>query len=263
MPNTFLPDDIPQNTGDILADIAEEAGRLILPFWRAGVAVESKSDASPVTEADRAAEALILARLASVFERVPVVSEEHASLHGAPERIGRRFFLVDPLDGTKAFIRQDPNFTVNIALVQDGAPIVGAVVAPASAETWFTSSSGALKRSMGGSEAWSVGVRSAKRDPLTLISHTMKPDALEKLKAEYGFTRTQAIDSSIKLCRIAEGAADLYPRHGPTMEWDIAAAQAVLEAAGGTVMTLDGAPLAYGKADAGFRNPAFVARGLP
>jgi 3'(2'), 5'-bisphosphate nucleotidase len=245
----------------MLADIAEEAGRRILPLWRADLRVESKADSSPVTEADRLAETLILERLAASFPEIPVVSEEYASAHGAPERIGARFFLVDPLDGTKAFIRQDPNFTVNIALVVDGAPVAGAVVAPASGESWFTVQGGAAKRRVGEALSAPVRVRPAGGDPLTLISHTMKPETLEALKAQYGFTRTLALDSSIKLCRIAEGEADLYPRHGPTMEWDIAAAQAVLEAAGGTVLTLDGAPLRYGKADQGFRNPGFVARG--
>jgi 3'(2'), 5'-bisphosphate nucleotidase len=247
--------------GHRLAEIAEEAGRLILPLWSAGVEVLRKADDSPVTEADRRAERLILDRLAADFPGTPVVSEEDASEFGTPDAIGPRFFLVDPLDGTKAFVRKDPNFTVNIALVEDGRPVAGAVVAPASGETWFTRASGAAKIATPGAEPQAIGPRAASADPLVLISHTMRPQDLAELKARYVFERTQAMDSSIKLCRIAEGAADLYPRHGPTMEWDIAAGHAVLQAAGGRLTGLDGEPFVYGKASEGFRNGWFVARG--
>jgi 3'(2'), 5'-bisphosphate nucleotidase len=247
--------------GQRLARIAEEAGRLILPLWSAGVEVSRKADDSPVTEADRRAERLILDRLQAVFPGAPVVSEEDASEFGTPDAIGPRFFLVDPLDGTKAFVRKDPNFTVNIALVEDGRPVAGAVVAPASGETWFTCAGGAAKLDAPGAEPRPIGVRAGGTDPLALISHTMKPQDLAELKARYGFERTQAMDSSIKLVRIAEGSADLYPRHGPTMEWDIAAGHAVLQAAGGRLTGLEGEPFVYGKANEGFRNGWFVARG--
>jgi 3'(2'), 5'-bisphosphate nucleotidase len=247
--------------GKTLAAIAEEAGRLILPLWHEGVVVETKSDESPVTIADRQAETLILSRLAQAFPGVPVVSEEDAAEFGTPEKIAERFFLVDPLDGTKAFIRGDPNFTVNIGLVQSGVPVAGAVVAPPTGETWRTAAAGAVKSAPGEGER-SVRVRPwPQGEAVSLISHTMKPDALEVLRARYGFNHTRAMDSSIKLCRIAEGAADIYPRHGPTMEWDIAAAHAVLLAAGGQLTTEDGAPFLYGKALEGFRNGWFVARG--
>ena len=247
--------------GAVLAEIAEEAGRLILPLWRSGLEVETKSDSSPVTIADRRAETLILARLEERFPGVPVVSEEDASEFGTPEKIAERFFLVDPLDGTKAFVRGDPNFTVNIGLIERGRPVAGAVVAPPTGEVWHTSSQGARKREPG-KEARSVEVRAwPDGDAVALISHTMKPEALEELRARYGFARTEAMDSSIKLCRIAEGAADIYPRHGTTMEWDIAAGHAIIAAAGGRVTTPDGEPFIYGKATDGFRNGWFVARG--
>jgi len=246
-----------------LADIVEEASRLILPLWRSGLAVTSKADESPVTVADQRAERLILARLAESFGDIPVISEEDASEFGTPDEIGPRFFLVDPLDGTKAFVRDDPNFTVNIGLIQDGRPISGAVAAPATGETWFTGEQGARKRKSGESVSHAIRVRPCDGQPLALISHTMSPDTLEELRASYGFSRTQPMDSSIKLCRIAEGEADIYPRHGPTMEWDIAAGQAILEAAGGSVITPEGVSLRYGKAAEGFRNGWFVARGAP
>jgi 3'(2'), 5'-bisphosphate nucleotidase len=244
-----------------LADIVEEAGRLILPLWRSVLEVRHKADDSPVTEADRRGEALILERLAEAFPDTPVISEEDASEFGTPQAIGPRFFLVDPLDGTKAFVRQDPSFTVNIGLVDNGRAVAGAVCAPASDETWFTLDGAARKRLAGGGEGRPIRARSAPAAPLALISHTMTADALAALEARYGFGATLAMDSSVKLCRIAEGSADIYPRHGPTMEWDIAAGHAVLEAAGGSLKGADGEPFVYGKADLGFRNGWFVARG--
>lgn len=248
--------------GAALAEIAEEAGQLILPLWRSGLDVQTKTDNSPVTVADQRAERLILARLAARFPGIPVIAEEDASESGTPDRIASRFFLVDPLDGTKAFVRGDPNFTVNIGLIENGRPVAGAVVAPPTGEVWQTSVAGALKREPGRTERL-VGPRSwSAETSVALISHTMKPDALVELQAQYGFAHTQAMDSSIKLCRIAEGSADIYPRHGPTMEWDIAAAHAVLLAAGGRLTTTDGAPFLYGKVNEGFRNGWFVARGL-
>ena len=247
--------------GPELAKICEAAARLILPLWRSGLAVTHKADESPVTEADRQGETLILKALAERFPDIPVVSEEDASEFGAPEEIGPRFFLVDPLDGTKAFVRGDPNFTVNIGLIEHGRPVAGAVCAPPSGEVWYTSGSGVLKRT-GDGAAHAVHVRPwPNGKAIALISHTMKPETADKLAEEYGFHLRQPMDSSIKLCRIAEGAADIYPRHGPTMEWDVAAGQAVLEAAGGKVTTPEGEPFTYGKAQDGFRNGWFVARG--
>lgn len=250
--------------GLILADIVEEAGRLILPYWSHGgtVAHTAKADMSPVTIADQEGEKLIVARLKERFPEIPVVAEEHASEFGTPDAIGDRFFLVDPVDGTKAFMRGDPAFTVNIGLVAGRRPVAGAVCAPASGETWYTTAAGAMKRSTDGGAAAPVHVRPwPKGEAVALISHTMKPETADKLAAEYGFDLRVAMDSSVKLCRIAEGTADIYPRHGPTSEWDICAAQAVLQAAGGTVTGYQGAEFLYGKADKLFLNEWFVARG--
>jgi 3'(2'), 5'-bisphosphate nucleotidase len=247
--------------GPKLAEICEAAASLILPLWRSGLEVTHKADESPVTEADKRGEALILEALAEHFPEIPVVSEEDASEFGAPEAIGPRFFLVDPLDGTKAFVRGDPNFTVNIGLIQDGRPVAGAVCAPPSGEVWYTSGAGVMKRT-GVGAAHAVRVRPWPQDAaVALISHTMKTETADKLAEEYGFHLREPMDSSIKLCRIAEGMADIYPRHGPTMEWDTAAGHAVLEAAGGRFTTPEGQPFLYGKADQGFRNGWFVARG--
>ena len=245
-----------------LADLAAEAGRLILPLWKTGLTVTSKADESPVTEADQRGEALILEGLARLFPDLPVISEEHASEFGTPDAIGPRFFLVDPLDGTKAFVRGDPHFTVNIALIDHGHPVAGVVAAPASGELWKTTASGVVKRHGDGPfemvrpRAWPEG------EALALISHTMKIETADALAAQYHFHRREPMDSSIKFCRIAEGAADIYPRHGTTMEWDTAAGHAVLIAAGGKVTTPEGGPFLYGKASEGFKNGWFVARGL-
>ncbi len=249
------------NIGAELAEICEAAAALILPLWRSGLTVLHKADESPVTEADRAGEALILKALAERYPDIPVISEEDASEFGTPDAIGPRFFLVDPLDGTKAFIRGDPHFTVNIGLIENGHPVAGAVSAPPSGETWWTLDGVAMKRMPGVADhrvqarPWPPG------EAIALISHTMRLETADKLEAEYGFHLRQPMDSSIKLCRIAEGAADIYPRHGPTMEWDTAAGHAVLEAAGGRFTTPEGQLFLYGKAKEGFRNGWFVARG--
>ncbi len=247
--------------GAELAEICEAAAALILPLWRSGLAVSHKADESPVTEADRAGETLILKALSERFPDIPVISEEDASEFGTPDAIGPKFFLVDPLDGTKAFVRGDPHFTVNIGLIENGRPVAGAVCAPPSRETWWTHDGVAMKR-MPGMAPRPVKVRSwPTGEAIALISHTMKPETADKLAAEYGFDLREPMDSSIKLCRIAEGGADIYPRHGPTMEWDTAAGHAVLEAAGGRFTTPEGAAFSYGKAQERFRNGWFVARG--
>ena len=247
--------------GAALAAICEEASSVILPLWRAGAEVFAKADMSPVTEADRQGEILIAARLREQFPGVHIVGEEDVAEAGGPELLGDRFFLVDPVDGTKAFVRGDPNFTVNIGLVVDGRPVAGAICAPATGEVWHTQAGGAVRRRFGQTEVEPIAVRPWPAEPLALVSHTMKPEALERLKAEFGVVHATPMDSSIKLVRIAEGAADLYKRTGPTMEWDTCAGQAILEAAGGCFTTLQGGLFAYGKVDEKLLNPGFIARG--
>jgi 3'(2'), 5'-bisphosphate nucleotidase len=248
--------------GPLLAQIVEQASAEILPLWRGVFETLTKADDSPVTEADHRAEAVILARLRADFPDIPVIAEEDAAQFGAPSQIGPRFFLVDPLDGTKAFVRGDEHFTVNIGLIDRGVPVAGAVAAPVQGRVWFTDGSGARRRAFGHSDGEPVRVRPwPAAEATALISHTMKAAESEDLKRQYGFERTVAMDSSIKLCLIAEGGADIYPRHGPTMEWDIAAGHAVLRAAGGALTQPDGTAFLYGKADQGFRNGWFVARG--
>jgi 3'(2'), 5'-bisphosphate nucleotidase len=247
--------------GRALAEITEEAAALILPLWRTGLTVHAKADESPVTEADQRGETLILERLAQRFPGIPTISEEDASEFGTPDQIGRRFFLIDPLDGTKAFIRGDAHFTVNIGLIEDGVAVAGAVTAPATGQSWFTTASGAARRELSGPDEAVRARPWPEGEAIALVSHTLKPEHAQALMARYHFTHRQPMDSSIKLCMIAQGSADIYPRHGTTMEWDIAAGHAVLSAAGGRLTTLEGEPFVYGKAAEGFRNGWFVARG--
>jgi 3'(2'), 5'-bisphosphate nucleotidase len=243
---------------DAIADIAEEAARVILPYWRSGVTVTTKSDDSPVTLADQQAEALILERLNALYPGVQTVAEEAVAADGAPETAAQRFWLIDPLDGTKGFVAGKESFTVNIALIEDGVPVAGVVSAPATATSWRLGPDGAQRRRFG--EAWTaIKVRNRPDEGIALLSHSVTDEEATRLAARHGCTQWQGTDSSLKFCLIAEGRFDAYPRTGPTHEWDTAAGQAVLEAAGGRVLGSDGQRLAYGKP--GFRNGAFVAMG--
>ena len=253
-----------------IAEIAEEAARLILPYWRSNTAVETKSDDSPVTQADRAAEALILERLAALYPGVQTVAEEAVAANGAPASAEDWFWLIDPLDGTKGFVRGGEAFTVNIALMHAGYPVAGVVTAPATATTWRTDTpgGGAFRRQYGeqqegeahaGAEWRPIKVRDRPQEGMALLSHSVTDEEAARLAARHGCTRWQGTDSSLKFCLIAEGRFDAYPRSGPTSEWDTAAGQAVREAAGGRVLADDGQRLAYGKPK--FLNGPFVAMG--
>lgn len=253
--------------GQIVA-IACDAGNAILEIYRhmgrshdarAGIQYEDKPDGSPLTQADLAAHALISQRLATLTPHTPVVSEEDDSSMSHRRPAGQ-FWLVDPLDGTKEFLAQTGDFTVNIALVQDGCAVLGVVVAPALDQTyWGGSDMGAFRQSKGITEQIHVSPSSRGGNVRVLGSKShMTPQTLDFIQRLGPHELIQA-GSSLKFCRIAEGAADVYPRLGPTCEWDTAAAQAILEAAGGQVLQLDGTPLRYGKPDV--LNPSFIATG--
>lgn len=249
------------SVGERLAEIAEAAAGIILPYWRAGGPVESKADASPVTDADRLAEQLILERLAVLYPGVQTVAEEAVCLNGLPETAETRFFLVDPLDGTRGFVRGGESFTVNIGLIDNGAPVAGVVSAPALGLTWRTGKGGAFRRRFGDADWQSIRVREKPTAGMAVLSHSVSDQEAERLAARHGCAGWQGTDSSIKFCFIAEGRFDVYPRSGPTSEWDTAAGDAVLRAAGGRVLTAEGTPLTYGKATDKFINPGFVAMG--
>lgn len=227
------------------------------------VKAEAKSDGSPVTLADQAAEAIILKGLAELTPDIPVVAEEAAEAGKIPKVGKGPFWLVDPLDGTKEFLRYDGKgeYTVNIGLIVDGQPVLGVVVAPAVDLVYGGLCGIGAYRRRNGSDNEPIVVRSAPADGLTVVSSRSHGDraALERLLRTTRVNEQRHIGSSLKLCLIAAGEADLYPRLGPTMEWDIAAGQAILAAAGGRVETLDSMPMAYAKE--GFLNPHFVAYG--
>ena len=251
-----------------LAEIAHEAGRLILKHYSDGTESRLKPDSSPVTAADEEAEALILARLAQLAPGVPIVAEEAMAAGRVPPQLGTRFFLVDPLDGTKEFLKRNGEFTVNIALIEQGHAISGVVLAPAKGRAFIGDASGAYEVAapddgpLNMHEARAIHVRKAPKDGLIAIaSLTHRDTKTDEYLAAYPVTKLLAAGSSLKFCLVACGEADLYPRHGRTMEWDTAAGQAVLEAAGGSVKTLAGARLTYGKRAEGFANPYFIARG--
>ena len=245
--------------GRRLAEIVLEAAAVIRPYWRAGGEVTLKQDRSPVTDADHAGEALILERLQRDFPGVAIVAEEQCAECGPPGEAPDVFFLVDALDGTRGFTRGSGDFTVNIGLVAGRIPVAGAVCTPADGRVWFTSGSGAVLGADGAEHA--VRVRARPDEPEALLSRSLGAEASDEVGRRLGFRRWRGVESSLKFCLIAQGEADLYPRTGPTSEWDTAAGQAVLEAAGGRVETEDGQRLRYGKAESGFLNPPFVARG--
>jgi 3'(2'), 5'-bisphosphate nucleotidase len=241
---------------DQLAEAAREAGEAILEVVRRGFEVESKRDTSPVTEADRAAELVILAALARAAPGVPVIAEEEVAAGRIPAH-DDTYFLVDPLDGTKEFIRGGDDYTVNIGLIERGTPKLGVVFAPAT---------GRLHGGCVGRGAWldegrgRVSIATRPRGELTTAvaskSH-LNQATIDYLQAAVGNCGYVSIGSSLKFCIVAEGKADIYPRAAPTSEWDTAAGHAVLLAAGGLVDGPDGEPLSYGKP--AFLNRAFVA----
>ena len=248
--------------GDLarLRDIAERAGKEILKVYGGDFDVEVKADASPVTAADKRSEALITEEIKAMTDAFPIVGEEAFADGRIPDVAGRPFWLVDPLDGTKEFIKRNGEFTVNIALVEGGRPVVGIVHAPALDATYWGSRDGAFA-TIGGGEARPITARSAPADGLVaLVSRSHRTPEVDEFLAAYTIKKAIGAGSSLKFCQVAVGRADLYPRLGRTMEWDTAAGHAVLAYAGGHVRTLEGADLGYGKA--GFENPHFVATGL-
>jgi len=243
------------------------AGRAEHAIYRRGFDVRIKADRSPVTDADEAAEAIILERLTACAPAIPVVAEERAARHGVPAQAGNEFFLVDPLDGTKEFIEHRGDFTVNIALIRAGVPVLGVVYAPANARLFagdVAASSAWRCQQDPESEVRSarepIHVRSVPAAGVTAVaSRSHRTPETDTYLAAYRVADLVSIGSSLKFCLLAEGQADLYPRLGPTMEWDTAAGNAVLLAAGGAVFAPDGQLLRYGKPH--FRNSWFVATG--
>ena len=243
-----------------LVEVARLAGAAVLEVYRRpDLGVSLKADASPVTAADLASQALILEKLREIAPEVPVLSEEAAALPYSVRRHWKRLFIVDPLDGTREFVSRNGEFTINIALVEEGLPILGVVFAPTLDCTWWGAVDlGAFRLDRNVPEA-AIHLGAAGGELRVLASRSHGGAQLESFLDALGPHHRVAVGSSVKFCRIAEGAADFYPRLSPTQEWDTAAGDAIVRAAGGQVLTLAGAPLLYNKED--LLNPFFVALG--
>ena len=245
---------------------AQRAGGAIMVVYATDFAVRDKADASPVTVADETAEKIILGDLAAIAPDIPVVAEEAVAAGKVPV-IADRFFLVDPLDGTKEFVARRDEFTVNVALIENGEPVLGVVFAPARRELFWgdvrAGKAGHIDADPDGTMPSLGNAITARKPPpqglVAVASRSHRSPETDALLANYPITDFRSIGSSLKFCIVAQGQADIYPRVGTTMEWDTAAGQAVLTAAGGRVTTLEGEPFRYGKP--GFKNGNFIARG--
>ncbi len=250
---------------DAIVAIARAAGREIVRYYgdggAAAIASERKADGSPVTAADHAAEALIVAGLRRLDATIPVVAEELVAEGRAPDVADRPFWCVDPLDGTKEFIARTGEFVVCIALIERHAPVLGVVHAPVLDATFAGAGPGTAFKVDGTGARRPIAVRAAPASgPVALDSRSHRDGVeLDRWLAAHGVTQRRVCGSALKFGLVAEGAADLYVRFGPTREWDTAAGHAVIEAAGGSVVQLDGGPLRYAKP--GFLNSGFIARG--
>ena len=243
-------------------ELARTAAQEIMRIYAGDLGERTKADKSPVTDADHVAEEIIVRGLRALTPDTPVVAEEEMAAGRVPKLNGGPFWLVDPLDGTKEFIKRNGEFTVNIALIEDGRPTLGIVLAPATETLWRGAAGlGADKSDKGGAF---TAITTRRAPPGGLVACASRSHAIySDLDIWFRSNNLTVADrvqagSSLKFCLIAEGKADIYPRFGPTNEWDTAAGQGVLEAAGGEVVTTDGRPLAYGKPR--FSNPHFIAR---
>lgn len=260
-----LIDELSEN----LTQMALRAGRTILKVYDTAFDVGVKGDNSPVTKADKLAEDIILEDLEKLAPDIPVIAEEAAAAGIIPD-VGDRFFLVDPLDGTREFVNRNGQFTVNIALIENGRPVHGVVLAPVTGRLFLAAPGMCMEFSAPRSEPIPLAVSDARRLQTVappeaglriVASRSHRDQATDDLLTGYKVSEIIAAGSSLKFCLIAAGEADFYPRLGRTMEWDTAAGQAVLESAGGIVTELDGTGLRYGKEARGYDNPAFLAWG--
>jgi 3'(2'), 5'-bisphosphate nucleotidase len=246
---------------DRVVAIAHEAGLAIMAVYAQDFAVAEKADLSPLTEADQQAHTLIVRRLAELAPGLPVLSEEDVTSFGGPDQEGR-YWLVDPLDGTKEFVRRNGEFTVNIALIERGHPMLGVVHAPVLGITYLAAKgAGAFKQSGAGERQGIRVSQHAAGAPWRVVgSRSHAGDSLAALLRALGPHELHSMGSSLKFCLVAEGSADIYPRFGPTSLWDTAAAQCVVEQAGGAVIRLTGEPLSYADPSQ-VLNPYFLTHG--
>lgn len=239
--------------------VADEASERVLHIYQSDFKVNYKEDQSPITAADLASHDIIVRGLRSISHDIPILSEEGKEIPWEERKHWRRFWLIDPIDGTRDFTQRTGEFTVNIALIENGEPILGVVTAPAQHEAyWGLKGEGAHKRDRNG-KVRRIQVAEPKAARRVVASKNHLNDETRTFIDSLGEHELVQAGSSLKFCRIAEGHADIYPRLSPTCEWDTGAAQAVLMAAGGKVQTLGGEPLKYGKQDV--LNPYFIASG--
>lgn len=244
-----------------LVDIAEDAGRAILKVYETDFDVEFKGDDSPLTQADMAAHRIIVAALEALTPNVPVLSEESKRTDIAARGNWTRYWLVDPLDGTKEFVKRNGEFTVNIALIDAGRPVAGVVHVPVPEVSYFGAENGGAWRIERGGEPRAIATAVPAAPPYRVVcSRSHRDAATEAFIGRLGPHEVIAVGSSLKFCLVAEGEADVYPRFGPTSYWDTAAAHAVVAAAGGHVVDLEGESLRY-PADGSLLNPAFMVYG--
>ena len=247
----------------VVIELVRQAGAATLPFWRADVTVNEKADASPVTAADMAAHHILNDGLLAIAPDIPVLSEEAADIALSERGQWSRWWLVDPLDGTKEFIAGSEEFTVNVALIEQGRVVFGVVGIPATGQCYYGGAGlGAWREDKAG-EAEPISVRLAPQEAFTLVasrrhSSPAQEALLAGLSESFGDLQLANVGSSLKFCQLAEGNADCYPRLAPTSQWDTAAAQGVLEGAGGEVLTLKGEALTY-EARESLLNPYFLA----
>ena len=246
--------------------LAERAGDAILEIYATDFDVDHKADDSPLTQADLAAHKIIMAGLRELTPDWPRLSEEGADIDYATRRSWTRYWLIDPLDGTREFVKKNGEFTVNIALIDNGRPVLGVVHAPALKKSWYAAEGvGAFKRVEGHNNGQDHAIRTRPTPtdkPRLLVSKSHRGEEVDKLLARLGEHEALSVGSSLKFCVVAEGEADFYPRLGPTSEWDTGAAHAVLACAGGRVTTTDGAELGYNQKES-LLNPHFLAFGDP
>jgi 3'(2'), 5'-bisphosphate nucleotidase len=247
--------------GHEVCGIARRAGAAILEIYAGSFAVEQKADNSPLTAADMAAHHAIVEGLRALTPDIPVLSEESADVPWSTRAAWARYWLVDPLDGTREFVKRNGEFTVNIALIEDHVPVFGVVLAPVSGELYFgLRDEGAFVERAPGALPEPLSTRAAMQPPVVAGSRSHAQERTGAMLANLGEHRLMSMGSSLKFCLIAAGKADLYLRLGPTSEWDTAAAQCVLEQAGGAVLDLNGRPFRYNTRES-LLNPEFVAVG--
>ncbi|MCU7921137.1 MAG: 3'(2'),5'-bisphosphate nucleotidase CysQ [Candidatus Thiodiazotropha sp. (ex Dulcina madagascariensis)] len=246
---------------DELLQLAHQAGDAILQIYDTEFEVEEKQDNSPLTAADLAAHQLIVSTLEGLTPEIPVLSEESSTIPYAERQAWQRYWLIDPLDGTREFIKRNGEFTVNIALIDNGQPILGVVYAPVLKTIYYGIQGDGAWKQEGDNSPQAIQVVDQRQQPTRVAgSRSHAGDSLLRFLEKIGDHELVSMGSSLKLCLVAEGKADIYPRLGPTSEWDTAAAQAVVEAAGGRVTTLDLQPLRYNTKDS-LLNPYFLAFG--